>query len=383
MAQAHESAASSPRGGGASRLLPLDALRGLIVILMALDHANYFVAQRHPAGEHWGGAFPVYADTLSFLTRLVTHPVAPGFAFLMGIGMALFRESRMKRGWSEGAIHRHFLIRGIVLIILQLSLVNLAWRLGPLPFPSIYQGVLVALGGGMILGSLFIRLEPRCLVGLAAALAIGTELSHPAPSLWGRIFDQPLGLIFSYSGGDGVFWSNYPILPWLELVILGLAFGRWLRTDPTKAYRMAMLLGVASLAAFALLRDLNGFGNIRPRPGNTWIDFFNVVKYPPSMTFTLLTMGVNLVLLGVFATLRGRARRWLRPLAVLGQVPLFFYLVHLYLYGLLGAWLEPAGTSIPAMYPYWILGLLLLYPLCLWYGALKHRQPANSWLRFL
>ena len=84
-----------------SRFLALDALRGLIVVLMALDHANYFVAQQHSSGEHWGGAFPAYSDSLTFLTRWVTHPVAPGFMFLMGAGMALFAHSRRKRGWSE------------------------------------------------------------------------------------------------------------------------------------------------------------------------------------------------------------------------------------------------------------------------------------------
>ena len=167
----------------------------------------------------------------------------------------------------------------------------------------------MALGGGMILGSLFIRLEPGYLVGLAAAFFVGMELSHPDPSQWGAIFNQPLGLIFGYSGGDGLFWSNYPILPWMEFVILGLAFGKWLRTDPTKAYRMAMLLGVIFLAGFSLLRALDGFGNIRPRAGDTWIDFLNIVKYPPSMTFTLLTMGVNLILLGAFSTLGGCQER--------------------------------------------------------------------------
>lgn len=362
------------------RNLALDALRGLIVVLMAVDHANYFVAQQHPGGEHWGGPFPSYQEPLNFLTRLITHPVAPGFSFLMGVGMVLFAESRRRRGWGEAAIVRHFLLRGTLLIGLQLTVVNLAWKLGPVPFPDIYQGVLVALGGGMILGTLFLRLRPQLLALLGLALLIGIEFTHPNPSQWGQLFDQPLGLIFGYSGGDTRFWSNYPILPWLELVVFGMAFGKWILLDQTKALRSALALGAALLVAFYVVRALDGFGNIRPRAGDSWIDYLNVVKYPPAMTFTLLTMGFNMIALGVFARLK---RRLLLPLAVFGQVPMFFYLLHLYLYGRLGAWFAPQGTSIAAMYPYWLLGLVLLFPLCLWYGRFKRRQPANSLLRFL
>lgn len=97
-----------------TRYLSLDALRGLAIVLMALDHANYFIAQQHPGGEHWGGPFPEYSDALSFLTRLVTHPAPTTFFFLMGVGMLLFAASRRKRGWSEAAIIRHFFIRGAV-----------------------------------------------------------------------------------------------------------------------------------------------------------------------------------------------------------------------------------------------------------------------------
>jgi len=366
-----------------SRNLALDALRGLIVVLMAVDHANYFVAQQHSSGEHWGGPFPAYADALSFVTRLITHPVAPGFSFLMGIGMVLFAASRRKRGWSEWAIVRHFLVRGAVLIVLQFSLVNLAWNLGPQTFPDVYMGVLAALGGGMILGSLFVRLGPLSLAIVGMVLLVGVEFSHPDPSQWGLIFDQPLGLVFGYSGGDAAFWSNYPILPWLELVIFGMAFGKWMLVDREKAFRWAMFIGVAALVGFYLLRVFDGYGNIRPRSGDDWIGYLNVVKYPPAMTFTLLTMGFNLIVLSLLARVKGRGRHMVEPLAVFGRVPLFFYMTHLYLYAGLGAWLEPSGTSLPIMYLYWLAGLALLYPLCLWYGQLKQRQPANSLLRFL
>jgi uncharacterized membrane protein len=369
--------------GKAVRLLSIDALRGLIMILMALDHASYFVAQKHPPSEHWGGVFPVYDDALAFITRLLTHPAAPGFAFLMGVGMFLFAQSRRNGGWSEWEIIRHFLIRGGFLIALQLLIINRAWQLGLDEFSTIYIGVLIALGGGMILGSFLLRLKPGYLLLLTSVLFIGSELVHPDPSQWGLNFDQPLGLLLIYSGGDSILWSNYPILSWFELVTFGIFFGHWLVEDPERAFKRAFWLGVVFLIAFVVIRYLNGFGNVRPRIGKGWIDFLNVVKYPPSMSFTLLTMGFNLIVLRLLAQVIDKLQSYLRPLIVFGRAPLFFYIFHLFLYLGLGRWLTPNGTSIPAMYTYWLLGLLFLFPLTLWYGIFKHRQPTNSLLRFL
>ena len=119
------------RNSRPSRLLAVDALRGMIIVFMALDHANYFIAQKHPTSEIWDGMYPVYYDTLTFLARLVTHFAAPGFFLLMGAGMFLFARSRSQRGWSKWAIIRHFLIRGALLIALQLLIVNRAWELSP------------------------------------------------------------------------------------------------------------------------------------------------------------------------------------------------------------------------------------------------------------
>jgi uncharacterized membrane protein len=366
----------------APRLPALDALRGLIMALMALDHANHFIAQQHSPGEYWGGPFPVYHDAPAFLTRLVTHLSAPGFFFLLGVGMALFAHSRRKCGWSKWAIVRHFLIRGGLLIAVQLLVVNRAWELSPGGWSlEIYIGVLFALGGAMMLGIPLLWLKPGVLLALTAALALGTELLTPDPSLWNRAF-HPLVRLLVVPGGNPELWANYPVLPWLELVTFGMAFGHWLVDDPRRAFERALKLGGAFVLAFLVLRTLDSFGNIRPREGNTWIDFLNVVKYPPSITFNLLTMGVNLSVVGLLARASEKLQRFFQPLVVFGRVPLFFYVTHLFLYAGLGLWLAPGGTSIPQMYPYWLLGLLILYPLCLWYGQFKHCQPANSILRF-
>ncbi|MFQ5575821.1 MAG: DUF1624 domain-containing protein [Anaerolineae bacterium] len=365
------------------RLFALDALRGLIIVLMALDHANHFIAQKHSSGEYWGGAFPAYPDALSFLTRFFTHLAAPGFFFLMGAGMLLFARSRRRQGWSEWAIIGHFVARGGLLIALQLLVVNRAWELSPSGWAlETYVGVLFALGGTMILGSLILWLNPKYLLALAAALFLGTEFLTPNPGRWNDAFSTLQHLLL-VPGGSFELWVNYPVLPWLEVVTFGMVFGHWLAADSRQAFKRGFWLGAAFLLAFVVLRALDGFGNIRPREGNDWIAFFNAVKYPPSLTFTLLTTGVNLIVLWLFSQVGERVQRFIRMLAAFGRVPLFFYLTHLFLYAGLGIWLTPGGTGLPVMYLYWLLGLLLLYPLCLGYGRFKGLQPANSMWRFL
>lgn len=365
------------------RSLPLDLLRGLIIVLMALDHANYFIAQQHSSGEYWGGAIPVFPSVMAFITRLVTHFCAPGFFFLMGVGMMLFTLARRSKGWTEWQIIRHFLIRGSFLILLQLTLINFFWRLGPFGFPNLYIGVLIALGGGMILSSFLLRLKPGFLLILTLIFFIGTELLHPNPAMWNLLETDAFNLILLRSGGTSTFWSNYPVFAWMELIILGMVFGHWLERSRKIAYRRALILGIIFLILFIVLRMFDGFGNIRPRPGDGWIDFFSLVKYPPSMTFTLFTMGGNLLLLWAFSLLSEGILRWIKPLAVFGQEPLFFYILHLPGYVGLGRWLTPKGSSLGIMYLLWLFGLVWFYTITYSYSRFKCRRPVDSLWRFL
>jgi uncharacterized membrane protein len=243
--------------------------------------------------------------------------------------------------------------------------------------------VLCALGGTMILGSLLLWLKPLYLIGLILALFVGVEFLHPGLGMWNAVSHDPVNVILIRPGGDVNLWSYYPVLPWLELVTFGMVFGHWLREDPRKAFNRAWKLGVAFLLAFVVVRYFDGFGNVRPRMSNSWTDLLNPVKYPPSMAFTLMTTGVNLVVLWLFSLAGERMQRVFRPLVVFGQAPLFFYVLHLFLYLGIGVLVAPNGTSLPIMYPFWLLGLLILFPLCWWFGKFKHRQPANSILRFL
>lgn len=369
------------------RLTPLDALRGLIMIVMALDHANLFIAHGHSRPEMWAGNFPTYIDPLTFFTRAITHLAAPGFFFLMGAGMFLFAASRAKMGWTRGAIARYLITRGALLILLQLFVENPAWIWGtggPFTFLDmpIYLGVLYGLGGAMILGALLLWLDTRVLLAISIALLVGTEIV--IRNFAGEVIRYALPTqMFLLPGNTELFSVLYPILPWLGVTLFGIAFGKWFGENPERAYRRALYFGIAFLVLFIPLRALNGFGNIRPQAGTGWIAFLNNVKYPPSSTFLLLALGVDLSLLYIFSRRTvSLITDYRSPLMVFGTTPLFFYLAHLYLYGFIGRTFFPNGTGIPAMYPWWIVGLIILYPLCWMYRKFKNAQPPDSVWRF-
>lgn len=295
--------------------------------------------------------------------------------------MALFSLSRQQEGWSRWRIVRHYLVRGILLIILQLIVENRVWGLGE-SIGATYFGVLYALGGVMMVGSLLLFLPMSILMSFSLALLVANEALLPKT---GSGFTEyaPLLRLMLLPGYTHGIYVLYPLLPWLGVAGLGIAYGRWLKRDALQAYRGTVGLGSVALIGFMVLRALNGFGNIRPMVGSDWMAFFNLVKYPPSLTFLLLTLGVNLLLLSLMAGLSRREWRLLSGLAVYGRVPLFFYLIHLYLYAIIGSLISPQGMPMARMYPYWLLGLALLFPLSWGYGRFKQARPAESLWRLL
>jgi uncharacterized membrane protein len=224
----------------------------------------------------------------------------------------------------------------------------------------------------MILASFCLQFDPLPLLLLTLGLLLGTEWMHPGPEQWYGFDFSKWKLVLTVSGGSAAFWSNFPVLPWMELVVFGMLFGRWLLEDEKQAYRRGLWTGLGLLLLFVIVRYADGFGNIRPRAGDTWIDFLNVVKYPPSLTFTFLTTGVNLIVLWGFSKAGERFQTASRPIVAFGSAPLFVYVLHLVLYMLVGRAFAPHGSSLLAMYPYWLIGLALLFPLALWYGRFKH-----------
>jgi uncharacterized membrane protein len=378
------------------RLKSLDTLRGLIIVFMALDHARGFIAKNHPA-EFWGSSLPDYhGDWLAFLTRLVTHLCAPGFMFLMGAGAALFAASRARAGWTPLRITGHLVLRGLVLIGAGLLLEMPASTFGsagatrsesyglrvpgaPGPIPVIF-GVLYGLGSALALAAPLVRLPAFLLVALSIACVVVTQGLVPAASHATDPIHPVMGLLVVPGLASPVL-AIYPTIPWLAPTLLGLAFGRELERNRERAFNWIAAAGVASLVLFVALRASGGFGSFQP-PGSGWVGFLNVTKYPPSLTFLLLTLGANFVLLWLFERIDAGGSRWSAPLRVYGSVPLFFFVTHLWLYAAIGR-LFPAGMTIPRMYPFWLLGLVLLYLPCRWYGEFKLRQRPASLVRLL
>jgi len=373
------------------RILSLDALRGLIMILMALDHASFLIARVHP-GEFWGVPLPVYRESLAFVTRFVSHFCAPGFFFLMGTGMVLFAASRRHYQWTDRRIMRHFLLRGLILIIMQFVIENAAWLLGslsgPVPVVTIpgggdmlllHFGVLYGLGASMIVWALALRFNTGIVLTISAIAILATQVFTPSPENASLLY-PPLLRALLIPGRTGILQAYYPLIPWLGFCGLGVTFGRALRNDRSRTFRVATIAAMASLVLFGVLRLANGFGNFHPVQRG-WIGFLNVTKYPPSLTFTFLTLGLNLLLLSLFEKNRQQLQRWGKPLMTYGKTALFFYIVHIYLYALIG-FIFPGRTSFTVMYPIWLLGLILLYPLCRWYGNFKRRIAPDSVWRF-
>jgi uncharacterized membrane protein len=378
------------------RFSALDAHRGLLMIAMAIDHASYFIARVH-SRELWSTPLPVYPDAAWFWTRWITHPCAPGFFFLMGAGMTLLAEARRSAGWNENRIMRFFLIRGLLLILLQLVVENGAWmvsdlfglpgaaviRGGPMPGGGsegfIYLGVLFSLGGSLLFWA-FMRRMSSWLIALTSVAAIFCmQVVIPSPDHTGTLY-SPLMRILLIPGQTNMLVVLYPVVPWLGVTGLGLVFGRVLERNPESIPRMSFWAGLGLLLLFLLIRTGAGFGNLNVVPAG-WMGFLNVVKYPPSLAFLAISFSINFLLIASWGWIEPHLHSPYHPLVLFGRTALFFYLAHLWVFALLGL-LFPAGCNLATMYAVWLLALAVLYPLCYAYDRFKRRKPPDSVWRF-
>jgi len=376
----------------AARYHSIDALRGLIMILMAIDHASAFIARQH-ASEFWAGAMSAYTSVFPFLTRLVTHLCAPGFFFLMGAGVYWFAASRRDAGWTEAQVVRRTVWRGFALFVLaqfmEAPLMVLQGRLKPAavslniitaPPPNdgsaLFWGFLTlsALGLVLMLCGLLLRLRPWLWLLVSALCVVATNSllpSTPSPGSWWNALLLAPGLAQHII-------VVYPVIPWLGVAAAGLYFGYWWRSNPDTAQRRVWIIGAAMLIVAVGLRAAGGWGNIRPPRDSGWIEFLNNVKYPPSLVFWTMAVGINLLILDLLRRLTEIIKSPNSPLIVFGQTPLFFYVAHFYL--LTGAafafYREPA--SLVGAYVAWAVALLALYPLCRWYRTFKMGKPKES-----
>lgn len=372
------------------RLGALDRLRGLIIVLMILDHASYFIARVHPL-ETWAAPW-VYADTVSFVTRWITHLCAPGFFLLMGIGITRMAESRRSAGWSSTRISRMLLTRGIVLLVVQHLVENPAWLLGTLSLdPSVVGaaaelpgqpgeimfsfGVLSALGGGLIVAAALWS-APSALLGAAAVVTMAVAGNLQPMPAEAQAAIPVWRLLLLVPGALGPLQVLYPLLVWLPPLFLGLVLGRpatWDRELP----RTAATLGAVLLGLFVVLR-LAGLGDAHA-PGAGVIGFLTVTKYPPAEAFFSLTLGIDLLLLAVLLRWPSLPVGWLETY---GRVPFFVYLSHLWVLAAL-SFVFPTGASFALTYLVWLAVVAGLLPAAAWYDRFKQSQPPASLWRLL
>ncbi|AKT41609.1 DUF1624 domain-containing protein [Chondromyces crocatus] len=369
---------------GASRLVPLDWMRGLVMVLMTIDHASgAFNANRisSDSSASWkvGSALPLD----QFLTRWITHLCAPTFIFLAGAVLALSVERRLAKGEAPGKVDRFILTRGLIIVLLDALWMSWAFvRPGAVLFQVLY-----AIGASMMCMALLRRLPTAWLVGGAAALMLGGE-ALTGLLLWatGEKPILPVALLFT-GGRFPPLMIAYALVPWLSVMMLGWGFGRLLaKGEAVRPARWLALGGLGALSVFAVVRGLNGYGNMRLlRENGSLAHWLHVSKYPPSLSYLALELGIMALLLAGFFALARRAgsARWMRPLLVLGQTALFFYVLHVHLLQF-AAWALGMSrkAGLGASYLASLGLLLLLYPLCVAYGRYKAAHP-EGWARYL
>jgi uncharacterized membrane protein len=387
------------------RLTSVDALRGLIMVIMALDHVRDFF---HSGAMSFLPEDLARTNAALFLTRWITHFCAPVFFFTAGIG-AYFWLSRPGR--TQAGLSKFLFTRGVWLIILELTAVRFALLLNLTSGPLLLT-ILWALGASMVILAVLCRLPVRVLAPLSLAVIALHNLTDPIQAanfgrlafLWNILHQQG-----AFVAGGIVVVVAYPILPWAFVMAAGYCFGRILQLEPERRQRMLFRIGIAATAAFLALRALNIYGDPSPWsaaiPGKTILSFLRCTKYPPSLLFLLMTLGPAIALLGWLDRVRLSRSN---PLVIIGRVPLFFFLAHLLLahllafplallrYGAAGFLLSPMpstggskqlypadfGYSLPVVYLIWISVVVLLYPLCVWFSRVKQRRN-DWWLSYL
>jgi len=389
-------------GAARARIESVDLLRGVIMILMALDHTrDYFGAPVNPTD--------VATTTVAlFFTRWVTHFCAPVFFLLTGTGAFLALRRRSIPGLS-----RFLLTRGLWLIFLELFVVRcLGWQFN-FDYHLTVLTVLWALGWAMIVLSALVWL-PASVVGIiGAAIIVLHNLfdSVQAASL------GPFAPLWTALHAPGVLWTDgnhtlfaaYVLIPWVGVTAVGYSLGQVYRWEPERRRRLLGRMGVALIVAFIALRAANIYGDpshwAHQRSGIfTALSFINTTKYPPSLLYLLMTLGPALL---VLRAVDDRLPRVLRPALVFGKVPMFYYVLHIVLIHLAAVaaclarygsvhWMfespsldrypitQPPGwpAPLPVVWLVWVSVVVLLYPVCRWFAGVKRRRT-DWWLSYL
>lgn len=388
-----------------SRISTLDLLRGIVMVIMALDHVRDFFN----LGQLFGPDPTDLATTtpLLFFMRWITHYCAPVFVFLAGTSAFLYGRTR-----TTAELSRFLWTRGLWLVIVEVTIVGFGWQFDPF-FRLTFLAVFWAIGVSMLALSVLVRLPRKAILIIGLALVgLHNLLDHvPVGEQGGTAlaFDLLHRVGFFPLWGEHVLVVQYPVLPWIGTMALGYCLGALYAPDVTSAHRKSTLLrlGMAVTVLFIGLRALNIYGDLVPwsdQPGHVkdLLSFLNVTKYPPSLLYLSMTLGPALLFLG---WAEGRQLRWSAPLVVFGRVPFFYYMVHIYLIHTLSlfatVWqgfpwqdtvlspdkfsngaLDDHGFSLPVVYAVWIGVVLVAYFPSRWYAAYRSAHKEKWWLSY-
>lgn len=389
------SSASLPPGAGApARLLSIDALRGLVILFMLLDHVRETFYLHHQVPDPM---LVAQTPPALFFGRLLAHLCAPVFVFLTGLSAFLYGA---KQADGRAAASSFLWKRGLFLVLLEVTVVNFAWTF-QFPPATVFLQVIWVIGLSMLALSALVWLPRRALVVLGVVLVAGHNLLDGVHFPVGHVLHVPWAVLHDRG------WievsealrlrTSYPLLPWIGVIALGYVAGPWFLpgADAPQRQRRLLAWAVGLLVGFVALRALNAYGDKPWVAGDsaltTVMAFLNITKYPPSLLFIALTLGVGLWLLRLFERRQGAA--WLAPLAVFGAAPMFFYVLHLYVlkFLYLGAeaiWGPNQGRlfGFDSVWMVWLVtGVLAfaLYPAVRAFAALKARRRDIAWLKYL
>jgi uncharacterized membrane protein len=398
-AAAHDPASAGPAGRTSARIASIDLVRGLAMVLMAVDHVRVY------SGLPAGGPTPGI-----FFTRWITHFVAPAFVFLAGTAAYLHG----RRLPSRAALSWFLLTRGAWLVLLELTVVRVGWTFN-LDFGSyLLAGVIWMIGCCMILMAAAVHL-PTLAIGTLGVAIVALHNLTDVFNAWGAFGDAGPGAFLRvlYFGGPVQLGAAGPtlfvlfvIVPWIGVMMAGYAFGRVMEMPVERRRSVSLWLGVALTALFVALRAMDGYGDPRPWAGSDAppvLAFLGASKYPASLDFLLMTLGPMLVVLSFAERWRGRVAE---AVTTFGRVPMFYYLLHIPVIhlvacvvslvreGRVDAWLfgnhPVAPPPVPPGYT-WSLGLLwLVWAICVvalyfpsrWYARVRatSRSPWRSYL---
>lgn len=385
------------------RINSIDVTRGLVMVIMALDHVRDFM---HTTAMSQNPTDLQTTTTLLFMTRSVTHLCAPTFVFLSGV--SAFISFRRSNNFDES---RSFLLkRGFWLVILEFTFVNFTlWF--DIHFRFMIMEVIAAIGLSFIVLGLMLKLPSR-IIGITGLIIIfGHNLlqaitlpANPVVTFISSLLFRPALTQFSQNFS---FFTAYPLIPWLGIMLVGFACGEFFELPSEKRSKIFLRIGLFVLALFMIIR----FNNIYGDPSKwstqkstvfTVLSFINVTKYPPSLLFDLLMLGISFLVLALSEKIENRFTEFL---SVYGKVPLFYFIIHLFVIHsamllmlffqgfkgsdfLFGAFNNGrpktgGGINLYGVYIVWICVVLLMYPISRWYGRYKSEHRENKFLRYL